>query len=233
MRWIKHPSSFCRSEAMTEVREALGTEGYGAVWLLLERIAESWEGKNDPELRVSISDWKRTCGISPRKLQVLLEILQEHGIIFAENDQNKLRLAAPIIVEFKDESTRKALKNSGIAPESFRKDSGLQTEQEAEKYKDKQTQPPPPNLRLSLMPVLSRHGIAPDSERGRRLIRHIEGKHPNNPGGYLESILQKKPYFDPATEESMERANNKAQGPITVGEVLCGMGLVDSSRGAS
>ena len=230
MRWIKHPSSFCRSEAMTEVREALGTEGYGAVWLLLERIAEPWEGKVDPELRVSISEWKRTCGISLKKLQVLLDILQEHGIIFTENNQNKLRLAAPIILEFKDESTRKTRKNFGITPESFRKDSGLQTEQEAERYKDKQTQTPPPNLRLSLVPVLNRHGIAPDSERGRRIIRYTEQKHPQNPGGYLEKILQEKPQFYPESGDTFDPSVGRTTSSFaSASDALRRMGFGDGA----
>lgn len=203
---------------MTDVREALGPAGYGAVWLLLERIAESWEGKSAPELLVSTKEWRRTCGLSAKKLQTLLEVLQNHGIIFSNNEQNKLRLYAPILMEFKDESTRKALKNSGTAPEPFRKDSGLQTEQEAYINIDKnKTQPCPPNLRLSLLPVLKRHGIAPHSERGRRLIRYTEQKQPNNPGGYLEKILQEKPYFDPEPGETYDSTTGSV---ISTGDAL-------------
>jgi hypothetical protein len=68
MRWIKHPSAFCRSAAMSEVRESLGPAGYGAAWLLLERIAESWSGKNEPELCLSEKEWRNSCGIFVKKL---------------------------------------------------------------------------------------------------------------------------------------------------------------------
>lgn len=223
MRWIKHPSSFCRSAAMTDVRETLGPAGYGAVWLLLERIAESWDGTTEPELRISIKEWKKTCGISAKKLQELLDILKNYEIIFAENEQNRLSLKAPILVDLLDESTRKARKNSGIVPEPLRNDSGLQTDKEAEIDKDKnKTHPPPPNIRLRLLPVLKRHGIEPDSERGRRIIRYTERKRPENPGGYLEKILQTKPYFDPEPDGAFEPPSN---GPIGIGDAIKRLGF--------
>lgn len=225
MRWIKHPSSFCRSAAMTDVREALGPAGYGATWLLLERIAEAWNGQNEPDLRVSMREWTKTCGISSKKLHELLHILESHGIIFSEGENSKLRLSTSILLELQDEWTSRTRKNSGAAHEPLGTHSGIQQiKPEEEKNKDRQASPPP--LRISLYPVLSRHGIEPGSERARRIIRHIETKNPNNPGGYLESILQKKPYFDPDEPEDSQQDIHNA------GDILRRMGYTNQSREA-
>lgn len=98
MRWIKHFSDFSQTEAMTDVLEKLSPAGYGATWLLLERIAATWDSKSEPELKLSIKAWKEVCGLSPQKLQDLLGILEIHGIIISKFDANKLTLIAPILV---------------------------------------------------------------------------------------------------------------------------------------
>lgn len=226
MRWIKHPSAFSRSAAMTDVREVLGPAGYGAVWLLLERIAENWDGKTAPDLRLSIKEWRKTCELSAKKLQSLLEILENYEIIFVKKDANKLCLEAPILLELLDEWTSRNRKNSGVAPEPLASNSGIQTEQETDIDKDKnKTHPPSANLRSQLAPVLKRHGIDPGSERGRRLIRYVEQKQPENPGGYLQTILREKPYFDPVPVGAPESpiSGGGTDGPAAVADVLRGM----------
>lgn len=212
---------------MIDVRETLGSAGYGAMWLLLERIAEEWDGTIDPELRLSVKEWRKTCGFSAKKLQDLLKVLQNYGIIFAETDENKLCLTAPILLTLLDEWTSRNRKNSGVAPEPLRSHSGIQTEQEPDINKDKnKTHPPPLNLRFQLLPVLKQHGIAPDSERGRRLIRYTENKHPRNPGGYLQTILRDKPHFDPWQDEADGTGPDHAGGgPLSTGDILRRMRL--------
>lgn len=88
---------------MTDVLEKLGTSGYGATWLLLESIAATYDSKSEPELKLSIKAWKKACGLSPKKLQDLLGILEIHEIIFSKFDGNKLTLVAPILVNIRDE----------------------------------------------------------------------------------------------------------------------------------
>ena len=229
MRWIKHPSSFCRSAAMSEVREALGPAGYGATWLLLERIAESWNGEHEPKLQISVKEWTRTCGVSAKKLQDLLEILKSHGIILAETIHSKLCLTAPILLELQDEWTSRTRRNSAVTPEPLGSSSGIQqtkAEKEENRYRHVT-----PAVRPSLYPVLMRHGIQPESDRGRRIMQHIEEKQPNNPGGYLESILKQKPHFDPWPSEQGDvhaNTNNRQQGPVAIGDVLRGLGRQDA-----
>lgn len=251
MRWIKHPSNFSRSAAMSEVREKCGAAGYGAVWMILERIAENFDAselKIEPELCISEKEWRLSCGLSATKLQDLLEILQNHSVIFSENGNSRLRLTAPILLQLQDESTRKARKNSGVAPEPCRSDSGLQqttTEQKRIEKNRTDNREKSVVLHSVLTPVLKRHGLLSNPERVKRIVRHIERKSPRNPCGYLESILKEKPYFDPPEEPTEERAEeypasgdnrqaDRQQGPMAVGEVLQNMGFTpprENSRG--
>ena len=208
---------------MSEVREELGPAGYGAVWLLLERIAETWNGKSEPELQISAKECAKTCGVSAKKLCDLLEILKTHGIVLSETVNFRLRLTAPILLELQDDWTARTRRNTGETPEPLRSDSDIQQSRiDKEKNRDKHN---PPSNRASLIAVLQRHGIRSDSVRARHIIQHIEAKQPNNPGGYLESILQQKPHFDPTPEGYPAEANNRQQELMSVGDVLRGMGM--------
>ena len=208
---------------MSEVRESLGPAGYGAAWLLLERIAESWSGKNEPELYLSEKEWRNSCGISVKKLHELLEIMQNHEIIAVETINSRLLLKAPILLSLQDEWTSRQRKNSGAAPDSLESDSGIQQIREREeKNRNKHGMQ---STRASLYSVLLRHGIQADSERGRRLVYHIEQKQPNNPGGYLEKILQTNPSFDPQGEPGSSNTANSRQGPRPIGEALSSLGF--------
>ena len=214
---------------MTEVLETLGPAGYGAMWLLLERIAETWDGKREPELQLSLKSWKKTCGLSAKKLRDLLKILENHGIIFPIEHENKLTLNAPIIIKLKDEWTSRVSKNSAVPPEPLPSDSRIQIEQQPEIYKEQnKTHPPPANLRLSLVPVLKRHGISPSSERGRKIVRYIEEKQPKNPGGYLEAILQENTSFDPQMSDTIceSGSGDGSGGPLAVTDALSKMGIL-------
>jgi hypothetical protein len=89
---------------------------------------------------------------------------------------------------------------------------------------------------LTLRPVLKRHGLLAEPERARRISRYIERKCLDNPGGYLEKILQRSPDFDPdaGEEGQQEQPNqtNRQQGPRAVGDILRDMGRPTRSKEA-
>ena len=228
MHWFKHLSGMGRSPAMSELRGVLGLAGYGAFWLLMERIAESWDAPGEPELCLPEREWRVSCGFSAKKFQILTEILQKHDIIRIKKCHSLLCINAHILMKLKDEFTRKLLKKSGETPESFRSRSGIQTDIEPDIEKDKKTRNPS-ELRRLLLPVLKRYGIQADSERGRNIFRYVEQMHPVNPGAYLQSILQQKPDYDPVpdggyTEYEFQQASRQ-QGPRSTGDILQGMEL--------
>ena len=227
MRWFKHLSGIGRSPAMSELRSVLGLAGYGALWLLMERIAESWDGSGEPDLCLPEREWRLSCGFSTKKFQIFMEILQKHDIIRMEKELSLLRLKAPILLQLQDEWTRKTRKNSGVTMESIQSSSGIQTDTYPEIEKDNKTRP-------AILSVLRRHGIQANSERGRNILHYVEQKQPANPGGYLERILQQKPNFDPVSDgghtghgfQQIERQ----QEPRSVGDFLRDMGFPESLR---
>jgi hypothetical protein len=223
MRWIKHPCNFSRSAVMSELREKCGPAGYGAFWMIFERIAENFEAnsqKSEPELCLSEKEWRNSCGLTSKKLRNLLQILQNHEVIFAKSSEFRLSLEAPILLQLQDESTRKARKNAGLVPEPCRNDSGLQTEQNTVREEKNDKTGSNSGIRAGLHSVLHRHGLLSDHERVNRIIRHIERKNPRNPGGYLESILQRKPDFDPSDGEQPDRQTDAQRGPQALGDIL-------------
>jgi hypothetical protein len=229
MRWMKHDSGFCRSEAMSEIRNALGNAGYGAVWLMLERIAEAWDGRDMPRLCLPEREWKNVCGFSEKKFQIFVKILEKHSFIQLETHNSLLCLTASILLRLQDEWTRKHRRNSGVTPASLRSHSGIQTDRETDIDKDRKTRASA-NLRLSLFPVLKRHAVETDSIRGRNIIRFVEQKQPRNPGGYLESILQKKPDFDPWPDGQNNKQTTCLEEPVSAGELLRDIGFAPPPR---
>ncbi len=222
MRWFKHLSGIGRSPAMSELRSVLGLAAYGAFWLLLERIAEAWDGSGEPDLCLPEREWRLCCDCSAKKFQMLMEFLQKRDIIRMEQCGSLLRLKVSMLLQLQDEWTRKSRKNSGAPPEPGRSDSGIQTDRYPEKEKDNKTRP-------ALFPVLKRHGIRLDSERARNILHYVEQKQPANPGGYLEHILQQKPDFDPFPDESHAEHNtpqaDRQQGPRSARDILQGLNL--------
>jgi hypothetical protein len=222
MRWIKHPCNFSRSAAMSEVRERFGAAGYGAVWLILERIAEDFAvstGKSEPDLCVSEKEWRNSCGLSAQKLHDLLETLQNHGVISAEFCENRIRVKSTILSQLLDEWTKRSRKNAGTMPESSAENPcPEQTREDKDKnIKDKRTEGNS-RIREELGAVLQRHGLLSEPERARRIIRHMEQKAVRSHGAYLEKILQKNPCFDPIEEPT--NSADRQQGPVAAGDIL-------------
>lgn len=226
MRWIKHPSAYCRSAAVADIRDALGIAGYGALWVLLERVAESWDGKSEPELRLPVNEWRTMCGLKPKGLDLLLAILEEHAVLFCETEGRKMRVKAPILLQMQDDWTSRTRRNSGVMPEPHRSGSGTETDREPDIEKDSNTRLTGKNL-FSVKSVLHRHGIDPDSRRGEALIFYVERMSKQNPGGYLQRTLQLKPEFDPSLPDGQEQQTDMRRegGCKSVSELIQGLGL--------
>jgi len=218
MYWLKHYCNFSRSAAMSEVREKFGAAGYGAVWLILERIAEDFAvtpQKTEPDLCISEKEWRHSCGLSAKKLHDLLEILQNHGVISTEKRENRIRIKSAILAQLLDEWTKRTRKKS----ESCAENSRPKQNREDKSIKDKNRTEGYSRIREELTPVLERHGLFSEPERARRIIRHMEQKKVRSHGAYLAKILQADSAFDPE-EETTNSQTNKGQGPVAVGDIL-------------
>lgn len=118
-------------------------------------------------------------------------------MIFCQNEGNKIIIKAVILLELKDETTRKRIKNSGMSQESIRNNSGLDTDKEAEVYKEQNKTPFSARETQGIFSVLRQNNTDPERPRGMALIAYLKKKRPNNPAGYLVGILKENPTFDP------------------------------------
>lgn len=220
MHWIKHLTAFSRKAFMVEIGHSLGNGACYAVWLLLERIGEPWDGKTPPELCLPHKEWRNVTQLSEKKFQKLLEILQENAVIFNSKEQQKVTLRADILLNLQDEATSKRQRLSGIKPEELRKPSGLDTDKEPEADKRQNTvRPISAGDRHSIIAVLRRKGIAPESPLGESWVSYLEEHSPRNPAGYLTHILTQNPDFDPRRRNQAHEAPRREQC-LHIGDVL-------------
>jgi len=219
MHWIKHLTAFSRKSFMIEVGHELGNGACYAVWLLLERIGEPWDGTNSPELCLPVREWRNIAQLSDKKFSKLLEILQEYSVIFCSTGGHKMTIRADILLELQDESTRKRRKASGMEAEQGRKNSVPDTDKKPEADKRQKTAR---TLSLqeqqSITNVLRRKGIAPESPLGEGWIAYLEKHSPRNPAGYLSHILTNNPNFDPRCEQPAEP--QRQEGCLHISDVL-------------
>ena len=110
MRWLKHLTRAHDDEAMAELIEEFGPEGYGIWWIIIELIAETV--KKDTEntsisVRYSLKKWSKTCQVSVKKFQKVVNFLSKLGKISEKIDGKYLTLSCSKILDYRDEySTR-------------------------------------------------------------------------------------------------------------------------------
>lgn len=213
--WIKHLTAFARREFMVEIGHELGNEACYAVWLLLERVGEPWDGTHSPELCLPEREWRNITQLSEKKFQKLLSILQENAVIACSVDGKKMTLRADILLELQDESTRKRRKASGIAPEIDRTTSGPDTDKRQEKDKEQTTRNSlSAKMTWEASQFLRRAGIMPESPQGKGLLQYLEKQRPRNPLAYLRTILQNNPNFDPAQPADTPHTSPRLEGGL-------------------
>ena len=201
MQWIKHSTFFARQAYMTEISHEMGNGGSYAVWLLLERAGEVWNGEGQPKLRLPLKEWQTTAQLPEKKFLRILEILEEHGVLRVEREERKLTIYADILVKLMDEGTRKRRNAAGEASEDLR--TRTDTDKELDKEKRQNTgKALSEKGKKDVLAFLRRQGIAPESPQAEAWVEYIDKQQPNNPVGYLKHIFQTNPGFDPRGENS-------------------------------
>lgn len=148
MRWMKHLSVAHSDPAIATILEALGPEGYGIYWLMLEHVALSIEKDSDtiPSRTHSAVEWSNICHCSARRLRQFCEISTELRLIcstsVAELRQfgsrrvaDRLQIDIPKLLKYRDEYS----KRSGESPSQDREQSREQKESTTEKKKPRES----------------------------------------------------------------------------------------------
>ena len=129
MRWFKHMSNHQDDPAIAALVEALGWEGYGWYWAIMEKIAASVGKGTECSLEFPTEKWKKILGISTRKLRNFLEISANFAIFsveFSKKTQEFCKISSHNLLIWKDEYSRK----SGQTPKQEEEGEGEQNKTE-------------------------------------------------------------------------------------------------------
>ena len=132
MRWFKHISTSQNDEKMSELMDKFGAEGYGVWWLILERIAEQMDETSRTFVRLSVKVWAKSCRISAKNFQNIVKFLESSGIFLLKFENEYLTINCPNLSKYRDEWSKKKIKNSVKTPESLRSHSGATPEQDTD-----------------------------------------------------------------------------------------------------
>jgi len=125
MRFIKHITTAHMDPWIDELMDNFGAEGYGVWWVILEKIAmEMSNTKQEPSAKFSLKNWANSARISPKKFQNLIKFCEKNSKIFVNVDENMITLTVPNLLKFKDEWTKRAIREAGATPEQLRSNSG-------------------------------------------------------------------------------------------------------------
>lgn len=138
MRWFKHLTRSHEDENLCKIIDRFGIEGYGIYWIILERIAGNMDGTETPSLEISIRNWSKSVGISPKKLQNFVRFSADLGCFVAIFSGHSLRIECPKLLKYKDEYARKSGHKQASCPDNIPKQSETETETEIKKKEKEQ-----------------------------------------------------------------------------------------------
>lgn len=90
MKWFRHYSDAAEDEILSGIRDRLGTEGYGAWWLILEAISRQIDKKPRDFAEYSVKKWRKITGISAKKILAIMDFLSQNNLVkykISEKDQ--------------------------------------------------------------------------------------------------------------------------------------------------
>jgi len=125
MRWIKHMTMSHLDEKLSILIEEMGMHGYGAWWIILERIAMQVTEDSEPTVRLSLRVCSQLLKTHLPLTKKTLNTLHEIGLVIVNYvDDKYVELSVPNIIKYRDEWTRKKSNAKTKTPELLRSDSG-------------------------------------------------------------------------------------------------------------
>jgi hypothetical protein len=106
LKWFKHFSNACKSLKINSMIDDLGIKGYGYYWLLVEVLAENFDGENiNIELHyVELSSRIRIK--SKSKLIQFLQKMESHSLLSFSNSGEFFSISFPILKELQDRDSK-------------------------------------------------------------------------------------------------------------------------------
>jgi len=112
MRWFKHYSNAMGSNKLTELLALTGLAGMGRYWLLMELMAEKYDGQEDQEFVFRTKDLQQELSTYHlNSLRKYLQCIHNVGIMSIKCDVDVTRISTPILLELQAKDFKK--KRSG------------------------------------------------------------------------------------------------------------------------
>lgn len=114
MRWFKHLTNAHNDEAISELVDEFGLEGYGAWWIILEIIAHQMDKTDRCSVRYSVRKWAKSCQISVKKFQKIVSFLskiEKLSLKKCEKNSNFLIIECRNLLKYRDEYSKKSGQN--------------------------------------------------------------------------------------------------------------------------
>ena len=169
MRWFKHLTRSHEDENLCKIIDRFGIEGYGIYWIILERIAGNMDGTETPSLEISIRNWSKSVGISPKKLQNFVRFSADLGCFLAIFSGHSLRIECPKLLKYKDEYSRKSGHKHTSCPDNVPKQSETETETDIDTEEDPPKSPVPGDLLPGIPEMPQSNGKKPRRKREPKL----------------------------------------------------------------
>lgn len=106
MKWFKHMADASNDEALADLIDEFGLEGYGRWWLLIETIALQMDKSNKCSVEYSWVKWQALLKGKRNKLRLFLERLENYGKIKLKENGNKLEIKCPKLLELRDNHSK-------------------------------------------------------------------------------------------------------------------------------
>ena len=134
MKWFKHMTDSYMEEAMADLEDKAGLEGYGFYYKMAEIISANMDASDKCGLEFTPSRWARQVNVTTKKWLFLVRCCSDVGLTSVYRNGDKWGVKIPKLLKCKDEYTKK----SGQAPDKLRsKEVEVEVEEDKEKEKEK------------------------------------------------------------------------------------------------
>lgn len=106
MKWFKHFSNAYKSLKINSMIDDLGIKGYGYYWLLVEVLAENFDGTNDVITLHYVELSSRIRIKSRSKLIQFLQKMESHSLLSYKNSGEFFEIKFPILKELQDRDSK-------------------------------------------------------------------------------------------------------------------------------
>jgi hypothetical protein len=118
MKYINHMTVAGEDEKIQALRDEFGVAGYGAYWLIVEKIAAQIRPESvSINLTLSWKKWGLYLDIRPSLARKMIESMNKVKLITLQSDEKSATIGIPNILKYADEYSKRVGIKAGQCPE--------------------------------------------------------------------------------------------------------------------